>query len=122
MITKSGTNELHGRLFWMNTTASLNARPYFSPSKGAEHHQRFRRFRWRPIRRNKTFIYGGFEGLRQSQSTIVTPSLSDRHEDASRRLLRVARAIARDCRSRSDNKPAFPGNIIPAVDVQFGFG
>ena len=39
-ITKSGQNELHGRLFEQNTTSALNARSFFAASKG-KHHQRF---------------------------------------------------------------------------------
>ena len=33
-ITKSGQNQLHGRLFEQNTTSALNARPFFAASTG----------------------------------------------------------------------------------------
>jgi hypothetical protein len=112
VITKSGTNELHGRLFWMNTTASLNARPYFSPSKAQNIINDFGASAGGPIRRNKTFVYGGFESLRQSQSTIVTPSLPTvrmRRGDFSELLARSPAVIVRD---PITGQP-FPGNVIP---------
>ena len=112
VITKSGTNQLHGRLFWMNTTAALNARPYFSPSKAQNIINDFGVSVGGPVIHNKTFFFGTFEGLRQSQSTIVNPSLPTlkmRRGDFSELLARNPATIIRD----PSGQP-YPGNIIPA--------
>ena len=116
VITKSGTNQLHGRLFWMNTTASLNARPYFSPSKAQNIINDFGASVGGPVIHNKTFFFGTFEGLRQSQSTIVTPSLPTvkmRRGDFSELLARSPATVVRDPVS---GQP-YPGNIIPASQL-----
>ena len=47
-ITKSGTNDLHGALFWYHENAALNARSFFAPTQGPEHSQQLRRLRGRP--------------------------------------------------------------------------
>jgi hypothetical protein len=112
VITKSGSNDLHGRLFWLNTTSSLNARPYFSPSKAKNIINDFGVSAGGPIMRNKTFIFGTFEGLRQRQSTIVTPSLPTlrmRRGDFSELLALATPTIVRD---PINNQP-FSGNVIP---------
>lgn len=113
VITKSGTNDLHGRLFWFNTTSSLNARPYFSPSKAKNIINDFGASVGGAIKRNRTFLFGTFEGLRQRQSTIVTPSLPTlrmRRGDFSE-LLALAPSIP--VRNPLNNQP-FAGNIVPA--------
>ncbi|MEO7649378.1 MAG: carboxypeptidase-like regulatory domain-containing protein, partial [Bryobacteraceae bacterium] len=113
VITKSGTNQLHGRLFWMNTTSALNARPYFSPSKAQNIINDFGASIGGPIKRNKTFLYGAFEALRQRQSTIVTPSLPTvkmRRGDFSELLARTPAIVVRD----PITSQPFAGNVIPA--------
>ncbi|HUQ95465.1 MAG TPA: TonB-dependent receptor [Bryobacteraceae bacterium] len=113
VITKSGTNQLHGRLFWMNTTSALNARPYFSPSKAQNIINDFGASIGGPVRRNKTFVYGAFEALRQRQSTIVTPSLPTlkmRRGDFSELLARTPATVVRD---PVTGQP-YAGNIIPS--------
>ena len=115
VITKSGANQLHGRLFWMNTTASLNARPYFSPSKAQNIINDFGVSVGGPVIHNKTFFFGTFEALRQSQSMIVTPSLPTvkmRRGDFSELLTRSPATIVRD----PSGQP-YPGNIIPAAQL-----
>src|SRR5438094_172808 len=116
VITKSGTNALHGRLFWMNTTASLNARPYFSPSKAQNIINDFGASVGGPVIRNKTFFFGTFEALRQRQSTIVTPSLPTvkmRRGDFSELLARSPATVVRDPVS---GQP-YPGNVIPVAEL-----
>jgi hypothetical protein len=116
VITKSGTNALHGRLFWMNTTASLNARPYFSPSKAQNIINDFGASVGGPVIRNKTFFFGTFEGLRQRQSTIVTPSLPTlkmRRGDFSELLARTPSTVVRD---PITGQP-YPGNVIPSAQL-----
>ena len=115
VITKSGTNQLHGRLFWMNTTASLNARPYFSPSKAQNIINDFGASIGGPVIHNKTFFFGTFEALRQSQSTIVTPSLPTvkmRRGDFSELLTRTPATVVRDISGQP-----YPGNIIPTSQL-----
>ena len=80
-ITKSGQNDVHGRLFEQNTTSALNAKSYFATTKGQNIINDFGASVGGPIKRNKTFFFGTYEGFRQRIPAILTPERSDR-EDA----------------------------------------
>ena len=113
VITKSGQNDLHGRLFWLNTTSSLNARPYFSPSKAQNIINDFGASVGGPVIRNRTFFFGTYQGLRQRTSAIITPSLPTlkmRQGDFSELLARTPQVVVRD---PLNNQP-FAGNLIPS--------
>ncbi|MEE8461643.1 MAG: TonB-dependent receptor, partial [Acidobacteriota bacterium] len=67
-VTKSGTNEVHGSVFFFHRNDNLDARNFFDPG---EDPPEFRRNQFGftlggPIVPNKTFIFGGYEGLREN--------------------------------------------------------
>jgi hypothetical protein len=71
-VTKSGTNQVHGSAFFFHRNDNLDARNFFDPGDNPE----FRRHQYGftlggPIVPNKTFIFGGFEGLREALGTTV---------------------------------------------------
>ncbi len=111
-ITKSGQNELHGRLFEQNTTSALNARPFFAASKGQNIINDFGFSVGGPIKRNKTFFFGAYEGFRQRVPAILTPSVPTvkmRAGDFSQLLAGARPTVITD---PSTGQP-FPRNIIP---------
>jgi hypothetical protein len=57
-ITTSGTNDLHGALFWYHENAALNARSYFATTKGQNIRNDFGVSMGGPILRNKLFSLG----------------------------------------------------------------
>jgi hypothetical protein len=65
---KSGTNDYHGSAFWFNRNTSLNARDYFdsphTPTPGFNRNQ-FGGTVGGPVIKNKFFMFGDYEGLRQ---------------------------------------------------------
>lgn len=68
---KSGTNEIHGSAFWFNRNTQLNARDFFDHGPtaikpGFERNQ-FGGTVGGPIIKNKLFLFGDYEGLRQKQ-------------------------------------------------------
>jgi hypothetical protein len=68
---KSGTNDIHGSAFWFNRNTQLNARDFFnhgptSIKPGFERNQ-FGGTVGGPIIKNKVFLFGDYEGLRQKQ-------------------------------------------------------
>jgi outer membrane receptor protein involved in Fe transport len=68
-VTRSGTNEFHGGVYEFFRNSALDARNYFDPLAIPP----FRRNQFGadgggPIRKNKLFIFGDYEGIRQSQS------------------------------------------------------
>ncbi len=78
-VIKSGTNQLHGSAYEFFRNRELDANNFFANKTGAS-----KPFRLRnqfggtlggPIRRDKTFIFGDFEGLRDRVGTVRLTSV-----------------------------------------------
>jgi outer membrane receptor protein involved in Fe transport len=72
LITKSGTNEFHGSAFEFLRNDKLDAKNFFAPT-GPSPQLRQNQFGGSlggPIRRNKTFFFGDYEGLRIRQGLV----------------------------------------------------
>lgn len=74
---KSGTNELHGTAYYFGRNDNLDARNFFNPEPDPQKELRMHQFgasAGGPIIRNKTFIFGAYEGIRSfvSNSNQVT--------------------------------------------------
>ncbi len=89
IVTKSGTNELHGSVFEDFRNAVLNARNYFNAvgqPKDAFRNNQFGGTIGGPIVQNKIFFYGSYEGQREGMaitSLNQVPTLDDGvHDDA----------------------------------------
>ena len=81
-ITKSGTNSFHGDVFEFLRNSALDARNFFDGNTVPPFKRnQFGAFVGGPIIKDKTFIFGGYEGLRQSLTGTVpthVPSLTAR--------------------------------------------
>jgi hypothetical protein len=82
VITKSGTNQFHGDLFDFLRNTDLDARNYFSPTRGTFIQNQFGATAGGPIVRNRVFFFSDYQGTRQIQGAdtglIPVPSLQDR--------------------------------------------
>ena len=82
VITKSGTNQLHGSLFEFFRNDKLNATPYDANSKPPLHRNQFGATLGGPIVKDKTFFFGSYGGLRQTTSqffnSAVVPTALER--------------------------------------------
>jgi len=67
-ITKSGTNQFHGDAYWFLRSKKLDARNYFDTTLPPFHRNQFGASGGGPIRKNKTFIFADYEGIRQDKS------------------------------------------------------
>jgi len=82
IVTKSGTNELHGSVFEDFRNAVLNARNYFNAvgqPKDAFRNNQFGGSVGGPIIKNKTFFYASYEGQREGlaiTSVNTVPTLN----------------------------------------------
>lgn len=65
-VTRSGTNNLHGSVYGFFRNSALNTRNYFDPLSGppAAHYNQFGGSLGGPIKKNKTFFFVNYEGLR----------------------------------------------------------
>jgi hypothetical protein len=87
VITRGGTNQLHGGALEFLRNDALDARNFFSPSKGK---LRFNDFGWHlggPIKRNKLFFFAGQEWkrIRQDEAPLLAtlPTRAQRQGDFS---------------------------------------
>jgi hypothetical protein len=82
VVTKSGTNAFHGDVFEFARNTDLDARNYFSPTRGAFDQNQFGGTLGGPVRKNKIFFFGDYQGTRSTQGIdtmqIPVPSIQDR--------------------------------------------
>jgi hypothetical protein len=82
VITKSGGNAFHGNAFEFLRNTDVDARNYFSPTRGAFRQNQFGGTFGGPIRRDKLFFFVDYQGTRQTQGVdsgiIPVPSDADR--------------------------------------------
>jgi hypothetical protein len=82
VVTKSGDNKFHGDVFEFLRNTDLDARNYFSPTRGAFRQNQFGGTFGGPIRRDKIFFFTDYQGTRQTQGidtgNISVPSNADR--------------------------------------------
>jgi hypothetical protein len=64
IITKSGTNNFHGSLFWLNNVEDLNARNQFLTTKPGLVYNQFGGSFGGPIIRNRIFFFTTYDGYR----------------------------------------------------------
>jgi len=82
VVTKSGSNVFHGDAFEFLRNTDLDARNYFSPTRGAFDQNQFGGTFGGPIRTDKIFFFADYQGTRSTQGVdsgqIAVPSMQDR--------------------------------------------
>jgi hypothetical protein len=81
VVLKSGTNQLHGGVYEFIRNDKLDAVNYFNQGKQPFKRNQFGAFLGGPIKKNRTFIFGDYEGSRLREST---PFISTVPTDAER--------------------------------------
>jgi hypothetical protein len=80
-IGRSGTNQFHGSAFEFLRNSALDARNFFDGPIPPFRRNQFGASGGGPIRKDKTFIFGAYEGVRQALGTSIVdnvPSLNAR--------------------------------------------
>ena len=112
VVTKSGTNQFHGAIYEFFRDESLNAKRWAPPgvtsAKDPLDRDQFGAALGGPIRRDKTFFFVSYSGLRQEETyyrnTAVVPTPLERAGNFSQ-----SRSVPRDPLT---GQP-FPGGVIP---------
>src|SRR6202049_664022 len=82
VVTKGGTNALHGDAFEFLRNTVLDARNFFSPEREAFQQNQFGGTLGGPIKKDKLFFFGDYQGTRTIQGldtgVLPVPSLADR--------------------------------------------
>lgn len=82
-VTKSGTNQYHGTLFEFLRNSAMDARNFFDVGEGRAPFKRnqFGGVFGGPIKKDRLFFFGGYEGMRQRLATTtfaIVPSVNAR--------------------------------------------
>src|SRR5262249_8862852 len=109
VVTKSGTNQLHGSLWEFLRNQKLNSRSEFAPSTKPQLIQnQFGASAGGPIRKDKLFVLRSYEGLRVRPAALATNAFP----------LAVAERAGDFSSAATVNDPltgaSFPGKQIPA--------
>jgi hypothetical protein len=87
VVTKSGTNEVHGDAYEFFRTRAFDARGYFDPVVPDDHQNQFGATLGGPLRKDRTFFFGSYEGGRLIQGIssggVVLPTQSEAAGDFS---------------------------------------
>ncbi|AFL89190.1 putative collagen-binding protein [Terriglobus roseus DSM 18391] len=89
VVTRSGTNAFHGSIFEFFRNDALKARDWGSSAlpKAPLNRNQFGAAVGGPVRKDKTFFFGSYAGLRQTSSTFLTgagvPTAAERNGDFS---------------------------------------
>src|ERR1017187_1648116 len=108
ILTKSGTNQYHGSLFEFFRNNDLNAYTWGAISATPLHRNQYGGSIGGPIRKNKTFFFGTYSGLRQIQSSFlnsaIVPTALERTGDFSQSKVFPVDPLS---------SALFPGNVVP---------
>jgi hypothetical protein len=82
VVTKSGTDHLHGNAFEFLRNTDLDSRNYFSPDRETYQQNQFGGTIGGPIKKDQLFFFGDYQGTRTIEGVdtglITVPSLADR--------------------------------------------
>jgi hypothetical protein len=87
VVTKSGTNQFHGDVYEFVRNTALNSRGFFDTTKPDFKQNQFGGTLGGPIRRDRTFFFGSYEGRRIregiSSDVVTVPTVAERSGDFS---------------------------------------
>lgn len=85
VVSKAGTNEIHGSAWEFLRNDALNARNFFSPRVPALRQNQFGGALGGPVKKDKLFIFGSYQGLRDHREAqtvqAFVPSAAERSGD-----------------------------------------
>ena len=125
VVTKSGSNEIHGSLWEFMRNDNLDARNTFLKDKAALAQNMFGATVGGPIVRNKTFFYGAFQGFTNrgpANRNYRVPTAANKAGDLSDSARQIydpySTRVGPDGNAVRD---AFADNMIPASRLDQGF-
>ncbi len=126
VVYKSGTNNLHATLFEFLRNSKLDANDFFNNRQGRAlgsfKRNQFGGMASGPIRKNKTFFLGSFEGLRErslSNTTGSVPTAAQRSGDFSQTKaangaqVNIFNPFSTRAQGTGFVRDMFPGNVVP---------
>jgi hypothetical protein len=112
VVTRSGSNQLHGSMFEYLRNGELNARNFFAARNDGLKRNQYGFSLGGPIRRNKLFAFGSWQGTQvrslPDTFTAITPTAAQRRGDFSSLGIQLLNPRTRE---------PIPGNLIPEADL-----
>lgn len=118
-VLKSGTNQFHGSAYEFFRNTALDAAGYFAKRTPVEHQNEYGITAGGPIKKDKIFYFGDYDGYRFSQTSPPTyqtvPTIAERSGDFSAFPEPIYDPLTTVCNSNGTNctRSQFPGNKIP---------
>jgi len=118
IVTRSGTNQVHGTLYEFLRNDALNANNYFAPRKEELKQNQYGGTIGGPLVHNHAYFFTYYEGLRENQDIthgVVVPTLAERSGDFSA----DAPILLNSTRTAFTNNLSGQINAITAKYLQF---
>jgi hypothetical protein len=114
LTTKSGSNSFHGELFEFFRNEKLDARNFFAPGPEKLHRNQFGGSFGGPIRKDRTWFFGHYEGLREltalsASGYAPTAAMFGGDFRSVSEIIYDPATYSPESRTRQP----FPGNVIP---------
>jgi hypothetical protein len=129
VVTKSGTNEIHGSLFEFFRNEDLNANSFFQNRDGGGNQQVLKQNQFGgaiggPIKKDKLFFFGSYEGTRQlngvaaaGTSNVVLPPLPAGDRNAAGYRAQLGAALCPNNHPGDSSYATFLAFLIPSIQV-----
>ena len=121
IMLKSGTNNLHGAVYWFHSDSALGARETFQPTKPVTTANNYGFNIGGPIRRNRTFFFGDFLQVKDRRGDgfiLSVPTVPLRAGDFSSLASRaVIYDPATGNRDTGVGRTPFAGNLVPDARI-----
>ncbi len=124
LVTKSGSNKLHGDVFGYFRPNAFAANDFFNkmynPGQGTPDFHRYQEGGSisGPIKKDKLFFFGDYEATQQAlldTGTFTVPTAAERTGDFSADGLTIYNPLVPD--NPDGTRQAFAGNVIPTADL-----
>jgi hypothetical protein len=112
VVTRSGANQVHGNLYEFVRNDALDAKGYFAEKTEKLEQNQFGGTLGGPMKRDRAFFFGYFEGLRNTQgitTSATVPTAAERRGDFS--------GMTGPLLNLAAGGTPFPGNQIPSVAI-----
>jgi Carboxypeptidase regulatory-like domain len=126
VVTKSGTNQLHGSIFEFLRNTDLDAKGFFSPERNIFRQNQFGGTVGGPIKNEKMFFFADYQGTRTNEGIdtglIPVPSLAERSGSLGALTGTVSgphiasllsQKLGRPVAAGDSYSAVFPGGVIP---------
>ena len=121
-VIKSGTNQFHGSLYEYFRNTKLDARGFFAPTRPQQNQNQFGFTVGGPIKRNKIFFFGSYDGYRYRVATAyqftTVPTTRMRGGDFGEIPVNTFDpATTAGIGTSTVSRQPFAGNVIPASRI-----